>query len=100
MGRMTGLSDNTIITFRITTLDGDEILWGTRPGEGPWEAILSNARDDEDYIVSVAANGYESEPVSYTIHIDELTAYVIEDGEITNQEAEHIDFHFVSVLLP
>jgi hypothetical protein len=100
MGRMTGLSDNTIITFRITTFDGDEILWGTRQGEGPWEAIISNTRDGEDYIVSVEADGYRSEPVSYSIYVDELTAYMIEDDEIADKEAKHLDFHFVAVLLP
>jgi len=48
-----------------------------------------------DYIVTAEAEGYISQPISYTIHINGDTAYVVRDGQVTDEEAVHLDFHFV-----
>ena len=47
-----------------------------------------------DYIVTAEADGYMSQPTSYTIHISGETAYVVRDGEVTEEEAVNLDFHF------
>jgi len=48
-----------------------------------------------DYIVTAEAEGYISQPISYTIHISGDTAYVVRDGQVTDEEAVHLDFLFV-----
>ena len=48
-----------------------------------------------DYIVTAEAEGYISQPISYTIHISDDTVYVVRDGQVTDEEAIHLDFHFV-----
>jgi hypothetical protein len=48
-----------------------------------------------DYIVTAEAEGYISQPISYTIHISGDTAYVVREGQVTNEEAVHLDFHFI-----
>jgi len=41
------------------------------------------------------AEGYMSQPIGYTIHISGDTAYVVRNGQVTDEEAIHLDFHFV-----
>jgi len=53
-----------------------------------------------DYIVTTEVEGYISQPISYTIHISGETAYVVRNGRVTNEEAVHLDFHFVPKDLP
>lgn len=92
-GRFLGLPDNVLVTFYVRTPTGRKVVWGTRPNGGLWEAIV--AVSEGDYVVTAEAEGYVSQPVSYTIHIRGDTAYVVREGQVTDEEAIHLDFHFV-----
>jgi len=93
-GEILGLPDGTIVTIHIRTPKGREAYTVGGPSPGPWEAVVTEA-SGLDYIVTAEAEGYISEPVSYTIHISGDTAYVVRDGQVTDEEAIHLDFHFV-----
>jgi len=92
-GRFLGLSDNVLVTFYVRTLTGRKVVWGTRPDGGLWEAVV--AVDEGNYVVTAEAEGYVSKPISYTIHISGDTAYLVRNGQVTNEEAIHLDFHFM-----
>jgi hypothetical protein len=63
--------------------------------DGEWNLAGSGHRRlGVDYIVTADADGYVSAPVSYTIHLEGLAAYLVENGQLTDQEASHLDFHF------
>ncbi|MCL6543513.1 MAG: hypothetical protein K6T87_23485 [Roseiflexus sp.] len=53
------------------------------------------AVDEGNYVVTAEAEGYVSKPISYTIHISGDTAYLVRNGQVTNEEAIHLDFHFM-----
>ena len=93
-GGISGLPDGTIVTIHIRTLKGREAYTVGGPSPGPWEAVVTEA-SGLDYVVTAEAKGYVSQPISYTIHISGDTAYVVRDGQVTNEEAIHLDFHFV-----
>lgn len=95
-GEFSGLADNTLVTLHIRTTAGEEIQWGTRRGNGPWESVIPN-NPDVDYIVTAEADAYQSTPISYSIHVDGTTAFLIEDEQVTFTEAQHLDFHFDSI---
>lgn len=97
-GRFLGLPDNVLVTFYVRTPTGRKAVWGTRPDGGLWEAIV--AVGEGDYVVTAEAEGYVSQPVSYTIHISGDTAYVVRDGQVTDEEATHLDFHFIPKASP
>lgn len=92
-GEISGVLDNTLVTIHVQTPEGWESLWGTRQGNGPWEAVVTNA-SGMNYVVTAEAEGFISTPNSYTIHLEGMTAYLVEDGQITSREAVHLDFHF------
>lgn len=98
-GQFSGLPDDTLVTIHICTLSGWEAVWGTRRGNGPWESVVTDA-SDVDYVVTAEVEGYVSSPLSYTIHLSGTTAYVVKDGQITSNEALHLDFHFKPVDSP
>ncbi len=93
-GEISGVPDGTLVTIHVRTLGG----WETRTVKGPfpglWESVVTEA-SGIDYIVTAEAEGYVSQPISYTIHISDDTAYVVRDGQATDEEAIHLDFHFV-----
>jgi hypothetical protein len=62
-------------------------------GNGIWQAVVTDA-SGVDYTVTAEAEGYVSAPISYTIHLEGLEAFLVENGQITDQEALHLDFHF------
>jgi len=93
-GQFLGLPNDRLVTFYVRTPEGWEALWGTTPQGGYWEAVVTTA-SGADYIVTAEAEGYVSQPISYTIHISGDTAYVVREGQITDEEALHLDFHFV-----
>ena len=68
--------------------------WGGAKAGVPWQAIVHKA-GGFDYIVTAEAGGYISQPISYTIHTNGDIAYVVRDGQVTDEEAVHLDFHFV-----
>lgn len=92
-GRFLSLPDNVLVAFYVRTPAGQELVWGTRPNSGPWEAVV--AVGEGDYVVTAKAEGYVSQPISYTIHISGDTAYLVRAGEVTSEEAIHLDFQFV-----
>lgn len=93
-GEISGLPDGTLVVIHIRTLQGREAYTIGGPSPGPWEAVVTEA-SGLDYIVTAEAEGYISQPISYTIHISGDTAYVVREGQVTNEEAVHLDFHFI-----
>jgi len=93
-GEISGLPDGTTVTIHIRTPKGREAYTVGGPSPGPWEAVVTEA-SGLDYIVTAEVEGYISQPISYTIHISGDTAYVVRDDRVTNEEAVHLDFHFV-----
>jgi hypothetical protein len=87
-GRFSGLPDNTLVTIRIATPSGQEVQWGTRRGNGAWEAVLPE-KPDVDYIVTAEAAGYISNPINYPIHVDEIGLVRSRDGSVAE-----LDFDF------
>ncbi len=75
-GGFSGLPDNTLITIYTYTLSGQEIQWGTRRGNGSWEYVIPN-NPDQDYVI-IEVEGYASIPISYTVHVDVKTAFLVE----------------------
>lgn len=92
-GEISGLPDSTLVTIHIRTPQGREAYTIGGPAPGPWEAVVTEA-SGLDYIVTAEAEGYISQPISYTIHISGDTAYVMRDGQVTDEETVHLDFHF------
>lgn len=93
-GQISGVSNDVVVTIRVHTLAGQEVLWGTRLGTGSWKVVITKA-GGADYVVTAEAEGYISQPISYTIHIRGDTAYVVRNGQVTDEEAIHLDFYFV-----
>jgi len=93
-GEVSGLPEDVEATIYIKTLEGRIVSWGGARGEIPWQAVVHQV-GGFDYIVAAEAEGYISQPISYTIHISGDTAYVVRDGQVTDEEAVHLDFHFV-----
>ncbi len=93
-GEISGVPDGTLVTIHVRTPEG----WETRTVKGSfpglWESVVTEA-SGIDYIITAEAEGYISQPTSYTIRISGDTAYVVRDGQVTNEEAVHLDFHFV-----
>ena len=96
-GSFSGLVDEELITLNIQGVGGQ---WGTRHGNGPWESVISNAREGEHYVVTAEVPGYQSSPASYTIIILIGKAYVVEDGQVTSKEAKNLDFQFKPIMTP
>ena len=93
-GQISGLSNDVTVTIHVRTLSGQEVLWGKQSGTGSWKVVITKA-GGADYVVTAEAEGYVSQPVSYTIHISGNTAYVVRNGQLTDEEAVHLDFRFV-----
>jgi hypothetical protein len=93
-GQLSGLSENVQVTIYIRTPQGRIVSWGGAKAGVPWQAIVHKAGGTE-YMVTAEAEGYVSQPVSYTIHISGDTAYVVRNGQVTDEGAIYLDFHFV-----
>jgi len=65
----------------------------TRRGNGEWETVVTDA-SGVDYIVTAEVEGYVSDPISYTLHLEGMKVYLVNNGEITDKEAINLDFHF------
>jgi hypothetical protein len=98
-GQVSGIPDDALATIRVRTPGGWEARTITRLGSGTWEAVVTDA-SGVDYVVTAEAEGYASDPISYTIHLDGMKAYVVEGDQITTDEALHLDFHFKPVDSP
>lgn len=88
------MSEGTLVSIHVRTFAGWEALTETMMGNGTWQAVVTDA-SGVDYIVTADADGYVSTPISYTIHLEGLAAYLVENGQLTDQEASHLDFHFL-----
>lgn len=93
-GEILDVPSNTVVTVHVRTPGGWEAHTVKGPFPGSWESVVTKA-SGVDYIVTAEAEGYVSQPISYTIHISGDTAYVVRDGRVTDEEAVHLDFHFV-----
>lgn len=67
-GLISGLPEDTLVTIHIRTPSGWEAIYGTQRGSGPWEAVATEA-SGVDYVVTAEAEGYVSQPISYSIHL-------------------------------
>jgi len=92
-GQISGLPDGKLAMIRIRMPTGRVVKWGERLN-GSWEMVVHTA-GGPDYIVTAEAEGYISGPASYRIHLRGDTAYVVRNGQVTDEEAIHLDFHFV-----
>ena len=92
-GEFSGLPADTLITIHVYTTSGREIQWGTRRGDGPWESVLPST-PDLDYVITADVDGYESTPVSYQVHVNGEKAFLIENNQVSINEALHLDFNF------
>lgn len=93
-GEVSGVPDGTLVTIHIRTPEDWEARTVKGPFPGRWESVVTIA-SGTDYVITAEAEGYVSQPVSYTIHISDDTAYVVRDGQVTDEEAIHLDFHFL-----
>ncbi len=98
-GQISGLSDDTLLTIHVNTPSGREAIYHTQSGNGHWEIVVTNA-SGVDYVLTAEAAGYESSPISYTIHLNDTKSYIVEAGQITRNEAVHLDFQFTSTSSP
>lgn len=94
-GEISGVQSGTLVTIHVRTPSGWEARTVRGPFPGRWESVVTDA-SGADYIVTAEAEGYVSQPISYTIRLSGDTAYVVRDGQVTNEEAVRLDFHFVS----
>jgi hypothetical protein len=92
-GEISGVPDGTLVTIHIRTPGGWQARTIKGPFPGHWESVITEA-SGTDYITA-ETEGYISQPTSYTIHINGDTAYMVRDGQVTDEEAIHLDFHFV-----
>jgi len=92
-GQIAGVADDVLVTIHVHTPSRWEAGTFTRLGSGLWQAVVTEA-SGVDYIVTAEAEGYVSTPISYTIHLSGMVAYMVEGGQITTNEALHLDFHF------
>jgi len=98
-GQISGLPRNATVTMRVHTLAGREVGRREQLGPGSWKIVITKA-GGVDYVVTTEAEGYVSQPISYTIHISGDTAYVVRDGQVTDEEAVQLDFHLVPMEAP
>jgi hypothetical protein len=97
-GEITGLPDNVLATIYVHLPSGQLTQWGHRRN-GPWESVVT-ASGGAQKIITAEAEGYVSDPISYTVYSSDTVAYVVEGGQITDEEALHLDFHFEPVAPP
>lgn len=93
-GELSGLPENVDATIYVRTPQGRTVVWAGAKDSQPWQVTVNEA-GGMNYIITTEAEGYVSQPVSYTIHISGDTAYVVFNGQVTDEEAIHLDFHFV-----
>ncbi|MEA3440515.1 MAG: hypothetical protein U9R58_09555 [Chloroflexota bacterium] len=93
-GQISSLPEGVLATINIRTPQDRIVSWGWAATDVPWQTIVHTA-GGFDYYVTAEAEGYVSQPEGYMIHISGETAYLVRDGQVTDEEAIHLDFHFV-----
>lgn len=91
-GTISGLPEKELATINVLLPPGEIVLWG-RQGNGHWEFVVT-ATGGAEKVVMAEAEGYISAPISYTIYLDNNASYLVENGQVTDQEATSLDFHF------
>ena len=91
-GEISGVLDNTLVYIRVFLPDGWQQSWGTRSGNGPWQGDVAGT-NGLDCTITADAEGFVCTPASYSVRSVGLSAYLVEDGVLTDIEALHLDFH-------
>ncbi len=94
-GEISGVRNGTLVTIHVRTPSGWEARTVKGPFPGRWGAVVTEA-SGADYIVTAEAEGYVSQPISYTIRLSGDIAYIVRDGQVTDEEALHLNFDFVA----
>jgi hypothetical protein len=94
-GTMSGLNPEDLWIIDICRADGGNAGCWHGMGGGEWEVGIDTNGDGEGqyYTVTAEAEGYNVEPESYRVLVEDKIVYVVEDGEI-GEEALHLDFYF------
>jgi len=92
-GDVTGVPTDTLIIIHIQTPAGWEAVTESMMGSGVWQVVVT-AASGLDYIITAEAEGYGSDPISYTIHLEGPMAYLVANGHVTDREAVDLDFDF------
>ncbi len=71
-----GLNNNSIGRIYFRTLSGEMPLTGSHPGNGEMRVVLPE-RQGVTYFVTAESDGYSSNPVSYTIQLNNETIYMV-----------------------
>jgi hypothetical protein len=91
-GQISGLPENSLATINVRLPTGESDVDGER-GNGHWEFVVTDTGGAQK-IVTVEADGYVSVPISYTIQLGDEKAFIVENGQVTDKEAIHLDFQF------
>jgi hypothetical protein len=94
-----GLDESALGRLFFHTLSGDTPLTGSHTGNGEMRVVLLE-RQGVIYIESAEAEGFVSHPISYTIQLSGEAFYLVENGQITTNEASNLDFQFTPVAAP
>lgn len=96
-GQLSGLSADVKATISIYLLStsNQPTVWARR-GNGDWELTVSP--NYQTYQVIAEAEGYVVTPISYMIQLDNMKAFIVENGQVTDKEAIHLDFSFASTI--
>jgi len=94
-----GLKDDTLARIFFRTPSGDEPLRGSHPGNGEMDVILPEQQGTK-YIVIAEAEGYVSNPISYTIQISGTLVYPVENSQIASSEVLILEFQFEPISTP
>ena len=94
-----GLDETAIGYVYFRTLSGHTPVWGSRPGNGEKRVVLPE-RQGVIYVVTAEAEGYVSDPISYTIQLSGTRFYLVENGQITSNAVSKLDFQFKPINTP
>ena len=92
-GDISGVPDGILVSVHMQTTKGWEAVIVNREGSGKWETVVTDA-SGVDYIVTAEAPDFVSTPISYSIHLEDMKVYLVDNGKVTNKEAVNLDFHF------
>jgi hypothetical protein len=94
-----GLVNNALGRIYFRTFSGVTLLTGSHPGNGEMRIVLPE-HQGVIYIVTAEAEGYVSNPFSYTIQLNDQIFYIVEDGKVTSNEVLVLKFHFIPFITP
>lgn len=94
-GRISGVPDDLPVTIIQYSVDkGMPYGVTTWYGSVSWQGNLRRSAGVV-YTIKAEAAGYVGTPVSYTIQISGTKAYLVTGGQVSAEEALHLDFNFV-----